>query len=526
MRQFDFLIAGSGLAGLYSAWKASAYGTVAIITKGAIRMSSSYYAQGGIAAVTHEDDSPMFHFEDTVVAGRGLCDSSAVNILVTEGPQRISELVHAGMQFDSDREGFMLGLEGGHHKRRILHSGGDATGMRITEFMIRKVLSEERITIFEDCIVTEILTDGKRCNGLKVWNLENGTEDIFSGRSTILALGGASAIYDRTSNPQSSLGDGVALAYNAGCLIADMEFIQFHPTTLYTGTGETFLISEAVRGEGAHLLNLAGERFMTSIHENAELAPRDIVARSIFREMQKQGVPYVYLSLEHLDRELIKARFPNIFKKCEERGIDFTKKIPVAPAAHYMVGGIRTDEFGATNIPGLYAAGEVASNGLMGANRLASNSLMECLVFGHRAVESAKRAPEVNLPVLVRGKMFIDETQAGLFLHVKKEIESIMSEYAGIIRDENGLETGLRKIGGLRDSLTPGRREYYSAAAENLLTVAGLILRSALYRRESRGGHYRSDFPVENEEYLFHILQQKKREITTIPIDNKIFNND
>ncbi len=521
MRHFDFLVAGSGLAGLYSAYRASLYGNVALITKGQLRQSNSYFAQGGIAAVTDENDSPEFHFEDTIVAGRGLCDSSVVDILVNEGPLRIKELVEAGMKFDSDHGTFMLGLEGGHNKRRILHSGGDATGKRLTEFMIEKVISKENIFLFENNSVTEIITSDKQCIGLKVWDIENKKEEIFTGDNTILSLGGASAIYDRTSNPETSVGDGIALAYDAGCKIADMEFIQFHPTTLYTESGESYLISEAVRGEGAILLNSAGERFMKNIHEKAELAPRDIVARSIYKEIKNQKEPYVILSLEHINPDIIVSRFPNIYRKCLENGFDLTKKIPVAPAAHYMVGGVRTDKQGKTNIENLYVTGEMASNGMMGANRLASNSLMECLVFSYRAVESARQITGFATDLNFKTSTFVDENNKSWLYQTKERVEKIMSECAGIIRSEGILRDGINRINQLKISLPKDCNEFYTKAGTNLLTVASLILQSALYRKESRGGHFREDFPSEDKRWLFHIIQQKNRDITVIPVDNK-----
>lgn len=521
MRHFDFLVAGSGLAGLYSAYRASIYGSVALITKGKLRQSNSYFAQGGIAAVTDENDSPEFHFEDTIVAGRGLCDNSVVDILVNEGPLRIKELVEAGMKFDTDHGAFMLGLEGGHNKRRILHSGGDATGKKMTEFMIEKVLSKENISLFENNSVTEIITLNNKCYGLKVWDIEKNIEEIFTGNNTILSLGGASAIYDRTSNPETSVGDGIALAYEAGCKIADMEFIQFHPTTLYTESGESYLISEAVRGEGAYLLNSAGERFMKKIHEKAELAPRDIVARSIYKEIKNQIEPYVILSLEHINADTITSRFPNIYRKCLENGFDLTKRIPVAPAAHYMVGGVRTDKSGRTNIENLYVTGEMASNGMMGANRLASNSLMECLVFSYRAVESAKQVNESPTNLNIPTYTFADEKNKSWLYEVKESVERIMSECAGIIRNETNLHEGIQRINQLKNSIPGDYNEFYTKAGTNLLTVATLILQSALYRKESRGGHFREDFPSEDKRWLFHIIQQKNRDITVIPVDNK-----
>ena len=519
MRHYDYIIVGSGLAGLYAAFRAAAYGKVALLTKSDIKESNSYFAQGGIAAVTDEDDAPALHFEDTIIAGRGLCDYPSVNILVNEGPQRIQELIDEGMHFDMEDGSLALGLEGGHHKKRILHAGGDATGRMVTSFMIRKVTENPNIEIFENHSVIGLLQENNRCYGVRSWNLGINQEELFFATNTFLTLGGTSAIYKRTTNPDTTIGDGLALAYYAGCEVADMEFIQFHPSAIYTESEEAFLISEAVRGEGARLINQNGERFMTSIHELAELAPRDIVAQSIFRQMQKYNQEYVWLSLKHLEPEMIKHRFPNIFEKCRQLGIDMCDRIPVAPAAHYTVGGVRTDINGQTNISNLFTCGELASSGIMGANRLASNSLIECLVFGRRAVEASRdnRMPE-NIPAFTT-HFYCDRTEAGKYHILKKHISSIMTNHAGIIRTEESLQQGLQKLDKLAQDIKPDGNEYYTLLSRNLVTVAQLIIRSALYRRESRGGHYREDYPVTNDEYQYHIIQQQDKAIRTLPVN-------
>lgn len=303
MRNYDYIIVGSGLAGLYTAYRASAYGKVALLTKSNIRESNSYFAQGGIAAVTGEDDAPLFHFQDTITAGRGLCDYPAVNVLVNEGPARIQELINDGMHFDTENGELALGLEGGHHQKRILHAGGDATGRMITNFVIDKVEHCPTVEIFDNHAVIALLQDEHGCYGVRCWDFNENREEVFSGHNVFLTSGGTSAIYKRTTNPHTTIGDGLALTYNAGCEIVDMEFIQFHPSAIYTPTGEAYLVSEAVRGEGAHLLNQQGERFMVGKHELAELAPRDIVAQSIFQQMKEHHEDYVYLSLKHLDPE-------------------------------------------------------------------------------------------------------------------------------------------------------------------------------------------------------------------------------
>ena len=343
MYTYDYILVGSGLAGLYAAYLASKYGSVALLTKSNIRESNSYFAQGGIAAVTAEGDEPLFHFQDTITAGRGLCDYPAVEVLVNEGPERIHELIQDGMRFDTENGEIALGLEGGHHHKRILHAGGDATGKMVTDFMISEVEKCPAITVFDNHAVVDLLCDEQGCYGVRAWDFNKNKEEIFTAHNVFLTAGGTAAIYKRTTNPHTTIGDGLALAYRGGCLIEDMEFIQFHPTAMYTSTGEAYLVSEAVRGEGARLYNQQGERFMLGKHELAELAPRDVVAQCIYQQMQEHHQEYVYLSLKHLPPEMIKKRFPNIFEKCKELGIDMTDKIPVAPAAHYTVGGVKTD---------------------------------------------------------------------------------------------------------------------------------------------------------------------------------------
>lgn len=524
MRHYDYIIVGSGLAGLYAAFRASAYGKVALLTKSDIKESNSYFAQGGIAAVTDEDDAPALHFEDTIIAGRGLCDYPSVNILVNEGPVRIQELIDEGMHFDMEDGSLALGLEGGHHRKRILHAGGDATGRMVTSFMIQKVLGCPNIEIFENHSVIGLLEKDGKCYGVRSWNLQQQQEQLFSATNTFLTLGGASAIYKRTTNPDTTIGDGLALAYNAGCEIADMEFIQFHPSAIYTDSEEAFLISEAVRGEGARLISQNGERFMASIHDLAELAPRDIVAQSIYRQMQKYNQEYVWLSLKHLNPEMIKHRFPNIFEKCRQLGIDMCNRIPVAPAAHYTVGGVHTDTDGKTNIENLFVCGELASSGIMGANRLASNSLIECLVFGRRAVEASRKNKKDGTIPNFTPAFHCNPEKAEPYISLKKEISKIMTNHAGIIRTELSLQQGLDKLNALSLTLPPVSDEYYTIISKNLIKVAELIIRSALYRKESRGGHYREDFPASSDKYLFHIIQQKGKDIKTKPINTeKIF---
>ncbi|MBR2072755.1 MAG: L-aspartate oxidase [Alistipes sp.] len=539
MRKFDYIIVGSGLAGLYAAYKASAKGSVAVITKSFLRESNSFNAQGGIAAVTSRDDNPEIHKSDTLIAGRGLCEDRSVEILVNEGPDRIAEIIAEGMEFDTVNGVLALGLEGGHHKRRILHAGGDATGRWITEFAIKKVLERDNISIFENTLLLDLLVSEGECYGVRCWSEnealqsdEKGSEVLLYANHVFLTSGGASAVYARTTNPQTTIGDGLAIAYKSGCRILDMEFIQFHPSGLYLKDSQrAFLISEAVRGERAHLLDKNGKRFMVPIHELAELAPRDIVARSIYKQMQKDGMPYVTLSLKHLDKEMILQRFPGIYAQCKEFGYDLTQEIPVAPAAHYSVGGVMSNNEGRTDVKRLYVCGEVAATGIMGANRLASNSLIECLVFASRAVEDSVKVGAVKECPHFDYEYTKDEANAELYARLKEQVSEIMNSHAGIIRSEEGLKEGLKKIEALSQSIKQRQaqrqvsgREYYLEASRRLLCVARLIMSPALLREESRGGHYREDFPCADEAYALHSVQRKGEEITTAPVNSNFFN--
>jgi L-aspartate oxidase len=457
-----------------------------------------------------------------MVAGRGLCDYTPVDILVNEGPERIKDLMKMGMQFDTENGELSLALEGGHHRRRVLHAGGDSTGKKLVQFLIEKVLASKAIEIFENQMVYELLVKDAECFGAKSFNLTDQSNICIQAKSTILSLGGASAVYQRSTNPETTVGDGIALAYQAGAQISDMEFVQFHPSSFYTNKGYTFLISEAVRGEGAHLLNSKGERFMPSIHELAELAPRDIVARSIFNEMQKHNAKHVVLSLKHLDGEKLKKRFPSIYKKCKDSGADFLSEIPIAPAAHYTVGGIKTDTNGQTNIANLYACGELASTGVMGANRLASNSLLECLVFGKRAINHSlhSKADSRDFSPTQDG-IEIDSTLSTLFLKLSNDIAEAMNNKVGIVRNAYSLQEILNLIDEIKTSFPFKPGEYYSIRMKNLLKVCSLMATAALARKESRGGHYREDFNTENEDFLAHSVQQLNKELTFVPVEIK-----
>ena len=535
MQKFDYIVVGSGLAGLYAAYRASTQGSVAVITKSFVRESNSFNAQGGIAAVTSVEDDPEIHKSDTLIAGRGLCEDSAVDVLVNEGPDRINDIIADGMEFDKENGNLALGLEGGHHKRRILHAGGDSTGRWVTEFVISKVIEKDNITVLENTSLLDLLIADGTCYGVRCWSEEKKEEVLLYADHVFLTSGGTSAIYERTTNPETTIGDGLAIAYKAGCRIMDMEFIQFHPSGLYIKDSQkAFLISEAVRGEGAHLFSKDRKRFMVPIHELAELAPRDIVARSIYKQMKKDQMPYVMLSLKHLDSAKILKRFPGISAKCKEFGYDLTQEIPVAPAAHYTVGGVVSNINGRTDIKRLYVCGEIAATGIMGANRLASNSLLECLVFANRAImDSVEAGPVTDAPVFGK-EYYKDDSKKEQYLQLKEKVSKIMNAYAGIVRKEEWLKEGLEKIQELgaelmlsQDVVVDGgtqMKEFYQEASWRLLIVASLIMNPALLRKESRGGHYREDYPCASEEFAVHSVQQIGKEITTAPVNEGYLN--
>jgi L-aspartate oxidase len=511
---FDYIVVGSGLAGLLAAFHAADYGTVALISKSELDISNSYHAQGGIAAAIGDDDHPRYHLEDTLIAGRNLCDHDAVSLLVTEGLERVKDLIERGMEFDSDLEGHLkLGLEGGHSKRRILHADGDATGKMMTSFMLKKVLAKPQITPFEYCAAIKMMVEDNICKGVHTLQYTDGENIIFLGKATILATGGLSRLYFRSTNPYTATGDGIALAWQAGARLADMEFIQFHPTALSIPGEEAYLISEAVRGEGAHLLDVNGIRFMPDIHPLAELAPRDTVASAIFKRMQETG-SNIYLSLRHLKDETLTERFHSIYSHLKSLGINLLEDlIPIAPAAHYMVGGIRTDIWGQTNIEALFACGEVAATGAMGANRLASNSLLECLVYGKRVIDKARHL-KMNMPLKIEQDTILlcPETDQE-FLNIKNELANVMSDKVGIVRHGEGLKSALEQIEMIASNYTNPGNDYNYHKIINLTDICRVITLSAIEREESRGGHVRTDFPLEIDGQLHHIIQKKGMEI-------------
>jgi L-aspartate oxidase len=489
----DFLVIGAGLAGLYAALRAAEHGSVCLLTKTSLSETNSAWAQGGIAAALDESDSPQLHREDTLRAGRGLCDERAVDVLVREGPQCIKELENLGVHFDRTPFGYELGREGGHSRRRIVHAGGSSTGQRLVARLSELIVQNPQIRLVEYTPVIELLDSDGICVGARA--LCEGRSQIVLARVTLLATGGAAALYQRTTNPPGATGEGIALAYRAGAELADLEFIQFHPTALAVPTARSFLITEAVRGEGAYLLNAQGERFMPKYDERAELAPRDVVARAIFEEMRVNKTDHVFLSLRHLDPTLVRTRFANIYEACLHYGLDLTRDlIPVAPAAHYTIGGVRTDLWGETTVKNLFAIGEVSCTGVHGANRLASNSLLECLVFARRAVAAAVR---LALP-LPQKRSFVSSEVPQNDSQSLEQIKRIMTKYVGLVRDREGLEYALREL---------------SALQTDQALIARLIAQSALVRTESRGVHIRSDFPHEDPKLQAHTIVQKDRPI-------------
>ena len=486
-----FLVVGSGVAGLHAAWRASEHGEVILLTKRSLFDSATAYAQGGIAAALGAGDSPTLHRLDTLAAGAALCDAEAVQVLVEEGPDRVMELAAAGAQFDLNAAGdFKLGKEAAHSRNRIVHSHGDQTGAEVARTLVAKVRENSAIKVMETARVLDLLlyedASGKQCAGVKA-SISGKSVEVIAD-ATVLATGGCGQIFRYTTNPQVATGDGYAIAHRAGVRLADMEFVQFHPTALDTPENPLALISEAVRGEGATLLNALGERFMQKRHRLAELAPRDIVAREIFREQQTNGA--VHLDARKLGRGFY-TRFPGITALCRARGINPVKDlIPVTPAAHYMMGGVVTDLAGRSSLPRLYAVGEVARTGVHGANRLASNSLLEGLVFAERAARDMVQTPK-RLPAPRASRWSVPElADRGAAQVAADEVRVVMWEHASIARTARGLRKCLARLDEISTRLAVGATE-----ERNLLETARLVAEASLLRKESRGGHFRSDFP-------------------------------
>ncbi len=518
-RTYDVVIAGSGAAGLTAALKLAPHLRVAVLSKAKMSDGSTRWAQGGIAAVLEATDSIQSHIDDTLVAGAGLCDEEAVRFVVERGKDAIQGLIDLGVEFDrtgqepkEDGYDYHLTREGGHSHRRIIHAA-DATGKAVQKTLNQRVLEEPNIDVYEDHVAIDVITNRHlkhkaaytdQAHGVYVFNLKKGRVETFSARSTIIATGGASRVYLYSSNPDASTGDGIAMAWRAGCRVTNMEFNQFHPTCLYHPDAKTFLITEAMRGEGAFLRGADGERFMPKYDERGELAPRDIVARAIDNEMKRTGADNVWLDITHKDADFIVSHFPNIYRHCLKLGIDITTdQIPVVPAAHYTCGGIHVDEHARTDTEQLYAIGECAHTGLHGANRMASNSLLECIVMGNAAADDILMRQDNSPPPAVARdwdeSQVTDSDEEVVVSHNWKELRRFMWDYVGIVRTDKRLARAKRRV----DLLAGEIQEYYGnfrvtadlLELRNLVTVADLIVRSAQKRTESRGLHYTADYP-------------------------------
>jgi len=496
----DFIVVGAGIAGLRASVELASAGRVLCLAKREVTESNTQYAQGGIAAALSDDDEVRLHLEDTLKAGDGLCNEEAARILVEEGPPRIEELIEWGTEFDRAGTKIAFTREGAHSRSRVLHAHGDSTGREIGRSLYLKAAAQKNITFHDFEFTTDLLLRDGRVAGVRVLDQSGQTHEVFAS-AVLLATGGLGQVYSDTTNPAVATGDGVAMAHRAGAEISDMEFVQFHPTALFLKNAPRFLLSEALRGEGAYLRNFELTRFMPRYDEAGELAPRDVVARAIAHELERVNRPdaAVYLDLTHLDAERVRKRFPTIYATCMRYNIDIASElVPVRPAAHYAMGGVRTDLNGQTSIPGLYAAGEVACTGVHGANRLASNSLLEGLVYGARAAQNMRehlKTPSQH-PSVANAKAAIGNN--GQSPETEKfiaKVQSLMWQYVGVVRDGKGLRQVVSEL----SALQPPAGDRRACEAANILQAGLLIARSALAREESRGAHYRLDFPLKND---------------------------
>jgi L-aspartate oxidase len=505
----DFVVIGAGVAGLRAAVELAAAGRVLVLAKKEVTDSNTQYAQGGIAAALSDEDEVSLHLQDTLIAGDGLCNPAAVKVLVEEGPVRIEELISWGTQFDRSGTKLVFGREGAHSRNRILHAQGDSTGREILRALYAKAKTLKNISVVEFEFSTGLVMDQGRVTAVSLLS-EKGTPEEVGCSAVLLATGGMGQLYRNTTNPEVATGDGVAMAYRAGAEVSDMEFIQFHPTALYLKKAPRFLLSEALRGEGAYLRNIELNRFMGKYHAMAELAPRDVVARAIVHEMEVSRAkdPFVYLDLTHLNAAKVQKRFPRIYATCMQHNIDITEDvIPIRPAAHYAMGGVRTDLDGKTNVAGLYAAGEAAATGVHGANRLASNSLLEGLVFGARAgkamcYEPTRKSKAGDSPKAAYSNGPVDAGVEGLI----GQIQDVMWNEVGIVRTRTGMQNALKALEEMAPKVAhPKTRRAWEAA--NLHMAGLLVARSALAREESRGAHYRIDYPDhDDKKFLKHSI--------------------
>jgi L-aspartate oxidase len=498
--QADFLVIGSGVAGLRAAVELSQKGRVLVLTKGHPLQSSSIHAQGGVAVAMSEEDDVSIHLTDTLKAGHGLCRKEAVRVLVEEGPERIQELIKWGAKFDKAGGKFAFAREAAHSRSRILRARGDATGNEMVRTLIAQANRQKNIQRLDYHFTVDLVVDGGRCCGAVVLDESSGRQFILPARAVVLSTGGAGQIFARTTNPPNATGDGIAMALRAGAVLQDMEFIQFHPTALYLPSSPPFLLSEAMRGEGGQLRNNKGELFMHRYHPMGALAPRDIVSRAIWAEMAATKARHVYLDVTHLGADFVKRRFPTIYATCLRYDIDITEEwIPVSPSAHYIMGGVWTDVNGATTVPGLFAAGEVACSGVHGANRLASNSLLEGLVFGARAAEAAVAyAERHSLPSLSSYEAAIRPGQFGMLEDAEKLRSSLrrtMWGQVGVIRSGESLIRACAQLSRWAQVVSQPFSNRAALEVKNMVQVAQCVAEAALWRENSVGAHYRSDFP-------------------------------
>lgn len=496
----DFLVVGSGVAGLRAAVELGQKGRVLVLTKGHPLQSSSIHAQGGVAVALSEEDDVSIHLTDTLKAGHGLCRKEAVRVLVEEGPERIQELIKWGARFDKAGGKFAFAREAAHSRNRILRARGDATGNEMVRALIAQVNRQKDVQRLDHHFTVDLVVDGGRCCGAVVLDESSGRQFVLSARAVILSTGGAGQIFARTTNPPNATGDGIAMALRAGAVLQDMEFIQFHPTALYLPSSPPFLLSEAMRGEGGQLRNGKGEIFMHRYHPMGALAPRDIVSRAIWAEMAATKARHVYLDVTHLGADFVRRRFPTIYATCLRYDIDITEEwIPVSPSAHYMMGGVWTDVNGATTVPGLFAAGEVACSGVHGANRLASNSLLEGLVFGARAAEAADAfADRHGVPSLSSYEAAIRPGQFGTLEDAEKLRSSLrrtMWGQVGIIRSGESLIRACAQLSRWAQVVSQPYANRAALEVKNMVQVAQCVAEAALWRENSVGAHYRSDFP-------------------------------
>ncbi len=504
----DFIVIGSGVAGLRAAIELAKTGVrVTVLTKDKAQESNTEYAQGGVAVVLSDDDNAELHEEDTLIAGAGLCDEKAVETLVVEGTKYIKQLIEWGTEFDREGGKLVFTQEAAHSRRRILHAHGDSTGKEIVRALIARARAEKTIVLMPFAHTESLIVADGRCAGVRFLDpILRAPREIFAW-AVILCTGGAGQLYLHTTNPPVATGDGMTMAYFAGAEMADMEFIQFHPTALSLENAPRFLLSEAMRGEGGILRNAQGERFMKNYDERLELAPRDIVSRSIVAEMRRTGTRHVFLDMTALSEDFLRERFPKIYETCKFYGLNIAKDLlPVSPASHYCMGGVRTDLHGRTTVPGLYAAGEVACTGVHGANRLASNSLLEGLVFGARA-GAAAIADNYELRITnyeLNGEDQKPKTKDQSFeisTAVRKRVKRVMWERVGILRDKSSLKRALKEFSQIEQA-------NLSASSRNFVTLAKLVAQAALWREESRGGHFRTDFPEQREIWRVHSVQK------------------